>query len=287
MFGSERPMKKSRREIKAAAPPKALLLSIAFSLALVTVLLFGRTLFYPFINFDDPAYILERPEITRGMTLGGIGWSLSHVHGGNWHPLTSISHMLACQWFDGHAGAHHFVNVLLHALTASTLFLVLRRMTGALWRSAFVAALFAIYPLRVESVAWIAERKDVLSAVFFFLTLIAYSHYVVAPSFRRYVTMSILFALGLMSKPMLVTTPVILLLVDYWPFKRFTDAKSFRRLAIEKIPLFGLSLVCSVITLSLQLHSPTLTGQLPLWWRLENALVTYVVYIWQIFWPTN
>src|SRR5437868_3260987 len=220
MFGCQLPMKKSRREIKAAVSPRALLLAIAFSLALVTVVLFGRTFSYPFINFDDPAYILERPEITRGMTLDGIGWSLRHVHGGNWHPLTSISHMLDCQWFDGHAGAHHFVNVLLHALTASTLFLVLRRMTGALWRSAFVALLFAIHPLRVESVVWIAERKDVLSGFFFMLTLAAYLHYARKPSIWRYLTMSILFACGLMSKPMVVSLPIILLLLDYWPLDR-------------------------------------------------------------------
>src|SRR5437870_373384 len=183
MFGCQLPMKKSRREIKAAVSPRALLLAIAFSLALVTVLLFGRTFTYPFINFDDPAYILERPQITRGLTLSGIDWSFTHAHGGNWHPLTSISHMLDCQWFDGHAGAHHLVNVLLHAFAASTLFLVLRRMTGAFWRSAFVALLFAIHPLRVESVAWIAERKDVLSGLFM-LTLGAYVRYVRAPSLR-------------------------------------------------------------------------------------------------------
>ncbi len=157
----------------------------------------------------------------RGLTLSGIGWSLTHPHGGNWHPLTSISHMIDCQFFDGHAGAHHFINVLLHALSASMLFLVLQQMTGALWRSAFVALLFAIHPLRVESVAWIAERKDVLSGFFFMLTLGAYVRYSRAPSVTRYTLVLTSLGLGLMAKPMLVTMPFLFLLLDYWPLHRF------------------------------------------------------------------
>lgn len=291
MFGSQLPMKKFSREIKAAAPPKALLLAIAFSLALVTVLLFGRTFSYPFINFDDPAYILERPEITRGMTLGGIGWSLSHAHGGNWHPLTSISHMLDCQWFDGHAGAHHFVNVLLHALTASTLFLVLRRMTGALWRSAFVALLFAIHPLRVESVAWIAERKDVLSGLFFMLTLAAYVRYIRAPSVWRYAVILISLACGLMAKPMLITMPFLLLLLDYWPLRRFEkinrSAPNGLRLLLEKLPMLALAAGSAAATMIAQ-HDALSSGEkASLNWRIGNALVSYFVYIGKMFWPTN
>jgi protein O-mannosyl-transferase len=169
-------LKKSRRKNKPLVRHSAtqqshrrdadatLSLPIAFALILITFLLFGRTYNYPFINLDDPAYILERPEITRGLTLSGIGWSLTHPHGGNWHPLTSISHMIDCQFFDGHAGAHHFINVLLHGLSASMLFLVLRQMTGALWRSAFVALLFAI---RCASNPWPGSLNGKMCSVVF------------------------------------------------------------------------------------------------------------------------
>jgi tetratricopeptide (TPR) repeat protein len=194
--------------------------------------------------------------------------------------------MIDCQIFDLRAGGHHFTNVLLHTIATLLLFVWLCKVSGHLWSSAFVAALFAIHPLRVESVAWIAERKDVLSAVFFFLTLLAYVRYSRSPRPGRYLLMSILFACGLMSKPMLVTTPAVLLLLDYWPLKRLTDLKSFWRLAAEKIPLFALSAVASAIAVKLQVQSPS-SVQLPFLWRFENAVVTYLTYIWQIFWPTN
>ena len=184
-------------------------------LAAITWLVFGQTLRHDFLNYDDNRYVYENPEVTSGLTLHGIVWAFTNRHANNWHPLTSISHMLDCQFFGLNAGGHHFVNVFLHTVAVILLFLVLRAMTGSIWRSAFVAAVFAVHPLRVESVAWISERKDVLSAVFFMLTLGAYVRYVRQPSLGHYVMMSILVALGLMSKPMLVTVPFVLLLVDY------------------------------------------------------------------------
>jgi len=197
--------------------------------------------------------------------------------------------MIDCQLYDLKAGGHHFTNVLLHTIAAVLLFFWLRNVTGRFWCSAFVTALFAIHPLRVESVAWIAERKDVLSAVFFFLSLGAYVRYARARSFGRYLSMSILFACGLMSKPMLVTTPVVLLLLDYWPLNRGQSFKAeiWWKLIVEKLPLFGLSLASSIVALALQVQSPASVGQLPFSWRLQNALVSYVTYIWQMFWPAN
>src|SRR6202047_5254442 len=189
-------------------------------------MVFGQTLGHDFINYDDQNYVYENAKITGGLNLAGIGWAFSHVHAQNWHPLTTISHMLDCQLYGLKAGGHHFTNVLLHTVAALLLFAVLRQMTGALWRSAFVAALFAIHPLRVESVAWVAERKDVLSGVFFMLTLAGYLRYVRKPSLGSYLLVVLAFALGLMSKPMLVTLPFVLLLLDYWPLGRFTEQTS-------------------------------------------------------------
>src|SRR6059036_2705069 len=185
---------------------------ICLSLAVLTGVVFGQTLWHDFINYDDPRYVYENTKITEGLSISGIVWAFTHIHSMNWHPLTTISHMLDCQLYGLKAGWHHFTNVLLHTLAAMLLFLALQQMTGAVWRSAFVAAVFAIHPLRVESVAWIAERKDVLSGVFFMLTLLAYVNYVRLPDVRRYLIVASLFACGLMSKPMLVTLPFVLLL---------------------------------------------------------------------------
>ena len=200
--------------------------------------------------------------------------------------------MLDCQLHGVKAGWHHFTNVLLHTVAAILLFFALRQMTGALWRSAFVAAVFAIHPLRVESVAWIAERKDVLSGVFFMLTLLAYVHYVRAPSIWRYLFVAVVFAFGLMSKPMLVTLPFVLLLLDSWPLNRIRDPSSdIRRrlltLVLEKIPLIALSAVSSVVTFFAQRGAVGWTEQLPVLTRITNAVVSYVAYIWQILWPVK
>ena len=195
--------------------------------------------------------------------------------------------MLDYQIFGVKAGGHHFTNVLLHSISVLLLFFLLREMTGNVWRSAFVAALFAIHPLHVESVAWVAERKDVLSGVFFMLTLGAYVRYVGAPSLARYLTMSILFVLGLMSKPMLVTLPLVLLLVDYWPLKRIGDLRNLRQAVLEKIPLFLLSGASCVVTLLAQTTALGSSRSLPLTLRIGNALVSCVTYVWQMFWPAK
>src|SRR5947207_5338071 len=202
--------------------PRWQAVSVCICLAVLTWIVFGQTLWHDFINYDDPRYVYENTKITSGLTTAGVAWAFSHIHSENWHPLTTISHMLDCQLYGLNAGGHHFKNVLLHTIAAILLFVALQSMTGALWRSAFVAAVFAIHPLRVESVAWVAERKDVLSGVFFMVTLLAYVQYARAPSIGRYLAVALAFALGLMSKPMLVTLPFVLLLLDYWPLGRIT-----------------------------------------------------------------
>jgi tetratricopeptide (TPR) repeat protein len=260
----------------------------------LTWAVFGQTLRHDFVNFDDHAYVYETPEVTNGLTLQGVAWAFTHDHARNWHPLTTISHMLDCQLFGLNAGGHHFTNVLLHTIAVVLLFLLLRQLTGTFWRSAFVAAVFAVHPLRVESVAWIAERKDLLSAIFFMLTLAAYVRYARRPSIGRYLTMSILFALGLMSKPMLVTVPFVLLLLDYWPLARSQKSevrgqktRSWLQLIAEKVPLLVLSAVSCAITFFVQKRGPLQIDQLPFIWRLKNAIVSYVAYLWQMLWPSK
>jgi tetratricopeptide (TPR) repeat protein len=274
-------------------------IGICVGLAAITWMVFGQTLHHDFVNYDDETYVYDNPQITAGLTLERIPWAFTYVHSSNWHPLTWISHMLDCQLYGVNAGGHHFTNVLLHTLAVVLLFLVLREMTGAVWRSAFVAAVFAIHPLRVESVAWISERKDVLSGLFFMLTLLAYARYVSgARSLLRYLLVAFFFALGLMAKPMLVTLPCVLLLLDYWPLRRFghhslgNDATFARRftfpqLLAEKIPLFFLSFVSSAATWWFQRAAMRSTTQLPLVVRVGNAIISYARYLWQLLWPTD
>jgi tetratricopeptide (TPR) repeat protein len=253
---------------------------------------FAQTLRYDFVNYDDPNYVYQNTRITSGVSLSNIVWAFTHVHSENWHPLTTITHMLDCQFYGLNAGWHHFTNVLFHTIAVVLLFLALQRMTGALWQSVFVAAVFAVHPLHVESVAWIAERKDVLSAVFFMLTLLAYFHYTRAPSTGRYLIVALVFALGLMSKPMLVTLPFVLLLLDYWPLGKLERQRSGARhpllqVITEKIPLIALSVLSSIVTFLAQRTAIGWTEQLPIMARLSNAVVTYVVYILQMLWPAN
>ena len=261
-------------------------------LALVTItwFVFGQTLRHGFVNYDDDAYVQDAQEIIGGFTLHGVKCTFTRTYVGNWQPLTSISHMLDCRFYGLKAGGHHFTSALLHTISVLLLFFLLRKMTGSpnrtgnVWRSVFVAALFAIHPLHVESVAWVAARKDVLSGVFCMLTLLAYVRYVRQPSLGRYVMMSILFACGLMSKPMLVTVPFILLLLDYWPLQRqSTPAK----LLLEKIPLLLLSAASSVATIYAQTTTISSLQHLPMSWRIENAFVSIVIYVGQMFWPAN
>jgi tetratricopeptide (TPR) repeat protein len=256
-------------------------------LVAITWLVFGQTVHYDFVDYDDNNYVYANPTITSGLTPHGIIRAFSGTHSRNWHPVTTISHMLDCQLWGLRAGGHHFTNIVLHTLAVVLLFLILQQMTSSIWRSAFVAAVFAIHPLRVESVAWISERKDVLSAVFFMLTLGAYVRYVRYPSVGRYLTMSSLFVLGLMSKPMLVTVPFVLLLLDYWPLKRFGVRFSARRVILEKIPLFTLSAAAGVATLWAQQSSVAPVEQLPLISRIGNGLVSCVIYVRQMIWPVQ
>ena len=265
---------------------------VCISLALLTWIVFGQTLWHDFVNYDDPRYVYQNTKITSGLNIAGIAWAFSHIHSENWHPLTTISHMLDCSLYGLKAGGHHFSSVLFHTIAVVLLFLALQQMSGALWKSAFVAAVFAIHPLHVESVAWVAERKDVLSGVLFMLTLLVYVHYVRAPSTWRYLIVAFVFALGLMSKPMLVTLPFVLLLLDYWPLGRITDQRSHTghqllSLLVEKIPLIALSAVSSVVTFVAQRAAIGWTEQLPILPRVNNALVSYVIYVRQMFWPSN
>jgi protein O-mannosyl-transferase len=278
--------------MKAPRSRRLLTIGICIALAGLTWLVFGQTLWHDFINYDDPRYVYENTRITSGLSIKGIAWAFTHIHSMNWHPLTTITHMLDCQLYGLKAGGHHFTNVFLHIVAAMLLLLALLQMTGAFWRSAFVAAVFAIHPLRVESVAWIAERKDVLSGVCFMLTLLAYVHYTRARSLGRYVVVALVFALGLMSKPMLVTLPFVLLVLDYWPLRRIGSGKSNARLqlstlVLEKIPLVALSVVSSVITFLAQKGAVGWTEELPIWERINNAVVSYILYIWQMLWPVR
>lgn len=265
-------------------------------LAVIVWLVFGQTLRHEFVNFDDTTYVLENPEVTRGLTIEGIVWAFTHVHAANWHPLTWLSHMLDAQFYGLNPSGHHLTNVLLHTATAILLFLVLRQMTGALWRSAFVAAIFAIHPLRVESVAWVAERKDVLSGLLFMLTIGAYVRYARCPwSPARYALVVLLLALGLMCKSMLVTLPLVLLLLDYWPLNRIAAGPGQRndifqiprRLILEKIPLLALAAASGVATLVAQKGSLQTFVGIPLPLRMGNAFIACAVYLRQVFWPVD
>jgi len=265
---------------------------IGVCLFVLTWVVYAQTLRFDFVNYDDPRYVYQNTRITSGINFANVAWAFSHIHSENWHPLTTITHMLDCQLHGLNAGWHHFTNVLVHCLAVVLLFVALERMTGALWRSAFVSAVFAVHPLHVESVAWIAERKDVLSAFFFMLTLLAYLHYTRAPSIGRYLIVVLVVALGLMSKPMLVTLPFVLLLLDYWPLERFETRRSNTRrrlsqLVLEKTPLIALSAVSSIVTFLAQRGAIGWTEQLPVSARISNTLVSYVIYIRQMFWPAG
>jgi protein O-mannosyl-transferase len=261
--------------------------AVCLVLAVMTFAVFGQTLQHEFVAYDDDVYVYDNPMVSQGLTFKGIVWAFHSIHAYNWHPLTWISHMLDCQFYGLHPGGHHFTNVLLHTATAIALFLVLRQMTGAFWRSAFVAAVFAIHPLRVESVAWVAERKDVLSGLFFMLTLGAYVRFARLPwSWSSYALVLFLFAMGLMCKPMLVTLPLVLLLLDYWPLQR-VQARKLSGLILEKVPLLALSAASCVATLLAQKGAIHSSGSFALSSRIGNVLATCMIYLRQMFWPAG
>jgi tetratricopeptide (TPR) repeat protein len=281
-------MSAARDNISQKPVPTRTLVAVYLALTILSWIVFGQTLGHPFVEYDDQNYVYENPEVTAGLTVHGLVTAFTGVHARNWHPLTTISHMLDCQLFGLNPAGHHFSSILFHTLAALLLFTILRAMTGALWRSAFVAAVFAIHPLRAESVAWVAERKDVLSAVFFMLTLGAYVHFARQPSFRRYLMIVLFFALGLMAKPMLVTLPLLLFLLDYWPLARNPNGTSdWWKSIAEKVPLFFLSLLAAIATLIAQRTTVNYSEELPVTWRIGNALLSYVTYIGQMIWPAK
>ena len=288
---------------------KSFVIFTYFVLILSTLLVFQQVRNFDFINYDDKDYVYENPQVLNGLTGEGVIWAFTTNHTANWHPLTWLSLMLDCQLFGTNPGRMHLVNLLLHLANTLLILAMLREMTGALWRSAFVAAVFAIHPMHVESVAWIAERKDVLSTLFLLLTLAAYVSYVRRRGLARYVLTVLLFALGLLAKPMLVTLPVLLLLLDYWPLGRFDSHQTIKassrqkrllspahdkrrllyRAIIEKIPFIALSIVSSVITFLIQLESSAVAhiDALPLKDRIANVFLSYARYIGKLFWPQN
>jgi len=258
------------------------------------VLIYVQTLGHSFVFYDDLDYVRNNVHVRRGLTFSSVSWAFQTTAESNWHPLTWLSHMLDCQLFGLNPGGHHLTNLLLHAANSILLFVLLKKMTGALWRSAVVAALFAVHPLHVESVAWVAERKDLLSTFFFLLTVLAYVRYARRPGWKIYAAVFLLFALGLMAKPMLVTLPFVLLLLDYWPLERIRVAESsrlsqylptIRRLITEKIPLFALSALSCVVTVYAQRPALQSLNDIALSARIENALVSYVKYLGKTVFP--
>ena len=263
---------------------------VCIYLAGLTWLVFGQTLQFQFVNLDDDKYVSENEMVAKGLSLHGVEWAFTHPTMYLWTPLTTISHMLDCQLFGMKPAGHHLSNVVLHITSVILLFLVLHKMTGALWRSAFVAAVFAIHPLKVESVAWVAERKDVLSGVFFLLTLGAYVYWTRnRPSPARYLCALAVFALGLLAKPMLVTVPLVLLLLDYWPLQRWPREgwRGVERLILEKIPFFVLSALSAAVTFVIGTSPGPVPHPFAAPLRLGNALVSTILYVQEMFYPAG
>lgn len=281
------------------ASPEKRTLILSLSLVVITLLLYNRVSHFSFLNFDDERYVTDNPHVRAGLKWSTVAWAVTSTTDANWHPITWLSHALDCQLFGMNPAGPHFINVLLHALNAVLLFLLLARGTKRTFASFLVAALFAVHPINVESVAWIAERKNVLSTMFFLLTVGAYGWYALKPGWKRYLAVAALFACGLASKPMLVTLPFVLLLLDYWPLcrmggcnqssvPRFSRAP-FSTLVLEKLPLVVLSIADSLITLASQRAGGALTpdSRFPFPARLENAVFCYAEYLWKAFWPAR
>lgn len=257
-------------------------------LIVIALIVFWPVQHHGFLTLDDDAYVYDNPHVTTGLTAANISWALTATHAYNWHPVTWVSHMLDVQIYGLDPGGHHRTNLLLHIANVLLMFLLLKKITGRAWRSGFVSALFAIHPLHVESVAWVAERKELLCAFSMLLTILAYAHYARKPAVRTYMPVILFYALGLMSKPMLVSLPLLLLLLDYWPLARVEPGgSSVLRLIAEKLPLFLLAGASSIVTFMVQRSGGAvvkLSGY-PLGLRLENALVSYARYIGKMVWP--
>ena len=275
------------------------ILTIYLLLILAILVTYWQVKDFNFVGFDDELYITENSHTQAGLTIEGIVWAFETFRAGNWHPLTWLSHMLDCELYGLNPMGHHWTNLLFHMTNTLLLFFMFQKMTGSMWRSAFVAALFALHPLHVESVAWVAERKDVLSTFFGMLTILAYIRYVKKRNFFRYSLIFILLSLGLMAKPMLVTMPFVLLLLDFWPLERlkyYSNSQSpnfqslnLSRLFLEKIPLFIPVAISSVLTILAQKEAGALYSfeSLAVKTRIANAFVSYASYIVKTVWPQN
>jgi len=273
-------------------------LVICLLLAIATLALYSPVVRYPFVNYDDDVYVTRNGFVQSGLSWSTVEWAFTSADASNWHPLTWLSHALDWQLFGSHAAAHHVTSLLIHALNVALLFLLLFWATGREKPSLLVAALFAVHPLNVQSVAWIAERKNVLCTFFFFAAIAAYGWYAQRPGWRRYLAVVGLFVAGLMSKPMVITLPFVLLLLDYWPLGRtlgsasgpgFVQQRPFSKLILEKLPLFLLCVASAVITMQVQSVGGAVrsTFKLSLGVRLENALAAYPLYLWQMIWPAR
>jgi protein O-mannosyl-transferase len=275
--------------VRKAKPPSARRwaanLWICLTLLLFTFAVYAPVAGFDFVNFDDPEMVAANAHVQQGITLAGTKWAFTSTEAANWFPVTRLSYLLDDQLFGLNSGASHVVNLLFHALAAIALFVFLDRATNARWPSAVVALLFALHPLHVESVAWISERKDVLCSLFWFLALFAYIRYAERPTIARYLVVAAWFVLGLMSKPMIATLPLVLLLLDCWPLRRPVGLMLLR----EKVPLFALSAIASFATYLAQRHAGAVEAlaAVPLGLRIANALVSYVTYIGKMFWPAG
>jgi tetratricopeptide (TPR) repeat protein len=290
--------KKNQVGMRETKPDKRMIALVCIALAAVTIVAYWPVLNAEFVRYDDQTYVTENHYVLGGVSLDGIKWAFSTSTGAysaNWHPLTWLSHMLDCEFFGQDAGLHHLTNLLLHTANSVLLLLVLASMTGRLWPSAFVAAAFALHPLHVESVAWIAERKDVLSGLFWMLTMACYLRYTRNGSRSSYILTLLFFGLGLMAKPMLVTLPFVMLLLDYWPLNRLDSDSTVSRhqkiksLIVEKMPFWVLTITSCVVTYMAQKSGGAVsdTEVLPFTVRLANASVSYVTYIVKMVWPTG
>jgi len=269
---------------------------VCLVLALVTLALYNPVTHHPFVNFDDDRYVTENPHVRQGLTGETVVWALTSTEQANWHPLTWMSHALDYSLFHLNPAGHHFTSVLLHVGNVLLLYLLLVWATGRLGPSLFVAALFALHPINVESVAWIAERKNVLCTFFFLLTLWAYGWYVRKPGWKRYLVVLVFFAAGLASKPMVITLPFVLLLLDYWPLQRVggttngtNPSSTWPRLALEKVPLLALSAASAMVTVVAQRAGGSIrtTAEFSLGVRIANAIYAYAMYLWKMLWPAR
>ncbi len=271
-------------------PLRLLLGSLLF---VIPLLLYTPVLHHDFLKlWDDDAYVTDNPHVRTGLTLANVRWACTSFEQSNWHPVTWLSHMVDCQLFGLNPGAQHFVNVLLHAANILLLFWILQKATGAVWRSFFVSLIFAVHPLNVETVAWIAQRKSLLSAFFSLLTVAAYGWYVRRSGWHRYLLLASAFAMSLMAKPMAVSLPLLLLLFDYWPLRHYEELPALRRwtkLTLEKLPLFAMSAVSSLLTEMAQGGGGSVMGLslLPVSTRVENGAISYISYIGKILWPVR